>query len=59
LVISQPGVSVALKLFFSVIELLVIGAGIYLFRQREKLLGIRGRKETPTRQQTFGWLWLF
>jgi hypothetical protein len=44
LVISQPGVSVALKLFFSVIELLVIGAGIYLFRQREKLFRYQGKE---------------
>lgn len=38
------GVSLALKLFFSVLELLIIGAGIYVFRKREKLFAYKGRE---------------
>ena len=32
-----PGASLALKVFFSVVELLIIGAGIYVFQGRKKL----------------------
>jgi hypothetical protein len=42
-----PGVSLALKVFFSLLELLVIGAGIYVFRRREKLFAYKG-KESDT-----------
>ena len=41
---SPPGVSVALKLFFSLLEVLVIAAGIYVFRSREKLFGYKGKE---------------
>jgi len=39
-----PGVSIALKCFFSVLELLVIGAGVYVFRRREQLFGYKGKE---------------
>ena len=38
------GVSAALKVFFTVLELLVIGAGIYVFRRREQLFGYKGKE---------------
>jgi hypothetical protein len=38
------GVSVALKVFFVVLELLVIAAGIYVFRSREKLFAYKGKE---------------
>jgi len=37
-----PGASVALKVFFAVLELLIIGAGVYVFRKREKLFAYKG-----------------
>jgi hypothetical protein len=43
------GVSLALKLFFSVLELLIIGAGIYIFRKREKLFGYNRPFDALTR----------
>lgn len=39
-----PGVSIALKCFFAVLELLVIGAGVYVFRKREQLFGYKGKE---------------
>ena len=33
---------VGLKVFFAFLELLIIGAGIYIFRQRKKLFGYKG-----------------
>ena len=39
-----PSVSLALKLFFSALELLRIGAGVYVFRRREKLFAYEGRE---------------
>lgn len=39
-----PDVSVIFKVFFSVVELLIIGAGIYVFRIREKLFGYKGKE---------------
>jgi hypothetical protein len=43
LLASRPaGAVVALKVVFSVLELLIIGAGIYVFRERRKLFGYRG-----------------
>jgi hypothetical protein len=39
-----PGVSVALKVFFVILELLIIGAGIYVFRIREKLFAYKGKE---------------
>ena len=46
LAISQipPGVSTALRGFFVMLESLVIGAGIYVFRKREKLFAYKGRE---------------
>ncbi|HEX4652939.1 MAG TPA: hypothetical protein VH227_01705, partial [Candidatus Udaeobacter sp.] len=38
------GISLALKLFFSVLELLIIGAGIYVLRKRDKLFAYKGRE---------------
>jgi hypothetical protein len=43
-----PDVSAVLKGFFAVLELMIIGAGIYVFRIREKLFGYKG-KEGDTR----------
>jgi hypothetical protein len=37
-------VSAAFKVFFSVLELLVIGAGVYVFRKREKLFAYKGKE---------------
>ena len=44
--ISQlpPGVSIAFKTFFSVLELLIVGAGIYVFQKREKLFAYKGKE---------------
>ncbi len=39
-----PGVSAALKGFFCVLELLIIAAGIYIFRKREKLFAYKGKE---------------
>ena len=39
-----PDVSGALKTFFVVLELLIIGAGIYVFRRREKLFAYKGKE---------------
>ncbi len=39
-----PGVSAALKGFFCVLELLIIAAGIYVFRKREKLFAYKGKE---------------
>ena len=39
-----PGASLALKVFFSVVEILIIGAGIYLFQQRKKLFAHIGQE---------------
>lgn len=41
---SEPGVTAALKLFFAVVELLIIGAGIYVFRKRKELFGYHGKE---------------
>jgi hypothetical protein len=38
------GVSIALKVFFCVLELLIIAAGIYVFRSREKLFAYKGKE---------------
>ena len=35
---------VGLKVFFAILELLLIGAGIYIFRQRKKLFGYKGEE---------------
>jgi hypothetical protein len=39
-----PGVTIALKLFFTVLELIVIAAGIYVFRIRKKLFSYEGKE---------------
>jgi len=41
---AGPEVSIALKGFFAVVELLIIAAGVYVFRSREKLFGYRGKE---------------
>jgi hypothetical protein len=38
------GVSVALRVFFCVLELLIIAAGVYVFRSREKLFAYKGKE---------------
>jgi hypothetical protein len=38
------GPSIALKVMFSLLELIIIGAGIYLFRCRNKLFGYKGQE---------------
>lgn len=35
-----------MKVFFGFLELLVIGAGIYIFRQRKKLFGFKKEGDT-------------
>ena len=45
LAVSRSGApSVALKIFFSILELIIIGAGIYIFRHRTKLFGYKGEE---------------
>lgn len=39
-----PDVSMVFKGFFSVVELLIIAAGIYVFRIREKLFSYKGQE---------------
>ncbi len=39
---------VGLKVFFGLLELLVIGTGIYIFRQRKKLFGFKKEEGIPT-----------
>jgi hypothetical protein len=41
---ARPEVSIALKSFFAVVELLIIGAGVYVFRSRENLFGYLGKE---------------
>ncbi len=41
---SGAGSVVGLKIFFAVLELLIIGAGIYLFSHRKKLFGYKGEE---------------
>jgi hypothetical protein len=46
LAISRSGgPSIALKVVFGLLELLIIGAGIYLFRCRKKLFGYKGQED--------------
>jgi hypothetical protein len=35
---------VGLKVFFTLLELLIIGAGIYIFRSRKQLFGYKGEE---------------
>ena len=39
-----PGVSLALKIFFLVLEVVIVAAGIYVFRSREKLFAYKGKE---------------
>ena len=39
-----PGASIALKIFFAFIDVLLIAAGIYLIRCRDKLFGYKGHE---------------
>ena len=41
---SGAGSVVGLKVFFAFLELLIIGAGIYIFRERKKLFGFKGEE---------------
>ena len=41
---NAPGVSIALKFFFGFTLVLLIGAGIYLIRCRDKLFGYKGQE---------------
>jgi hypothetical protein len=46
LAISRSGgPSIALKVIFGLLELLIIGAGIYLFRCRKNLFGYKGQED--------------
>jgi hypothetical protein len=41
---GAPGVSIALKIFFAFLEVLLIAAGIYLIRCRDKLFAYKGHE---------------
>ena len=41
---SGAGSVVGLKVFFAALEVLIIGAGIYIYRQRKKLFGYKGEE---------------
>ena len=41
---SGAGSAIGLKVFFGLLELLIIGAGIYIFRCRKKLFGYKGEE---------------
>ena len=41
---TGPGAAIALKIFFSFLELLIIAAGVYLIRHREALFGYKGKE---------------
>ena len=41
---SGAGSAVGLKVFFALLELLIIGAGIYIFRSRKKLFEFKGEE---------------
>lgn len=42
---SGAGSAVDLKMFFGLVELLLVAAGIYLFRCRKKLFGYKGEED--------------
>ncbi len=41
---SGAGSVAGLKIFFAFLEVLIIGAGIYIFRHRKKLFGYKGEE---------------
>ena len=41
---SGAGSVVGLKVFFAILELLIIAAGIYIYRQRKKFFGYKGEE---------------
>ena len=41
---SGAGSVLGLKVFFAFLEVLIIGAGVYIFRQRKKLFGYKGEE---------------
>ena len=41
---APSGVTIALKLMFTALELVVIAAGIYVFRIRKKLFSYQGQE---------------
>ena len=41
---SGAGSGAALKVFFACLEVLILAAGVYIFRQRKKLFGYKGEE---------------
>ena len=41
---SGAGSVVGLKVFFALVEVALIGAGIYIYKQRKKLFGYKGEE---------------
>lgn len=41
---SNPDAAVGLRLFFAFLEVLIISAGIYMFRNRKKFFGYKGEE---------------
>jgi hypothetical protein len=41
---EAPGASIALKIFFAFVEVLLIAAGIYLIHRRDNLFGYKDRE---------------
>lgn len=41
---SGAGSVIGLKVFFALLEVLIIGAGVYIFRERKRLFGYRGQE---------------
>ena len=41
---SGAGSAVGLKVFFAILEVIVIGAGLYIYRHRKKLFGFKGEE---------------
>ena len=40
----EGGPALALKVFFALLELLIISAGVYIFRNRKKFFGYKGEE---------------
>jgi hypothetical protein len=41
---SGAGSAAGLKVFFAVLEVIILGAGVYIFRQRKRLFGFKGEE---------------
>ena len=52
---EAPGASIALKIFFAFVEVLLIGAGIYVIQCRDKLFGYKDLKATPMHLPICDW----